>query len=121
MARFRSDPNGNRVLIILPEGNVLSTRFDKRDLVFQEARGTTSAPPLAQMSASDPDSFDVRGGLPSDRTLTYDGNGNLIEAADADDTDLSPFAWCGTTVRARFGRWHRQERRRSCASHRECS
>jgi len=54
-------------------------------------------------------------------TLTYDGNGNLIEAADADETDLSAFASCNSAVRARFGHWHRQERHRSCASHRECS
>ncbi|MEM7312286.1 MAG: hypothetical protein AAF497_03955 [Planctomycetota bacterium] len=86
---FRYDANDNQVLIVLPEGNAVRTVFDERDLIFQEVRGAHSAPATAQLGAGDATDFDVRGGLESTRTYTYDGNRNVIELGDSDDTDQS--------------------------------
>ena len=88
--RYRYDANENRVLTIQPEGNATTTVYDERDLVFQSARGATSPPASALLAGADPLDYDVRGGDPSTMTYHYDGNRNLIERVDAEDTDGSP-------------------------------
>jgi RHS repeat-associated protein len=88
--RSRYDPNGNPVLIIQPEGNATRAYFDERDLAFRTGRGALTPPPVVLLGPSDPTTYDVRGGLPCVCvTYRYDGNGNVIETSDADDTDLS--------------------------------
>ncbi len=87
--RYRYDGNGNKVLDIKPEGNGFAWRFDERDLVFEAVRGATAPPDGALLAASDPKSYDVRGGVPSTTTRHYDKNGNQIEEVDAADTDGS--------------------------------
>ena len=89
VTRYRYDPNGHRVLTIQPEGNAVASFFDDRDLVFQSIRGATSAPPLTLLAPADPTNYDVRGGVPAAIRNCYDGNLNLIEKSDADDTDGS--------------------------------
>jgi RHS repeat-associated protein len=89
VTRYRYDRNENLVLVIQPEGNAVAAVYDERDLLFQITGGATSAPPLAQLAASDPTGFNVRGGEPSTKTSHYDLNRNLIESVDADDTDGS--------------------------------
>ncbi|MHC4715706.1 MAG: DUF6531 domain-containing protein, partial [Planctomycetota bacterium] len=87
----RYDPNENEVLTIQPEGNAQYRIFDERDLVFRTGRGVKMAPPLALLGLNDPTDYDVRGGGMCGHCVTYryDGNGNIIETGDGDDTDLS--------------------------------
>jgi YD repeat-containing protein len=85
VTRYRYDPNGNRVLTILPEGNAESAVYDERDLRFSRTRGATSPPALAQLAAGDPVNYDVRshpGSLPATVEEDLDGNGNLVERRD---------------------------------------
>ena len=90
VTRYRYDANGNQVLQILPEGNANQTSFDERDLVYQSIRGALLVPPEALMAPGDSVSFDIRGGFPCEcTTFRYDGNRNIVEIADSDDTDLS--------------------------------
>ena len=89
ITEFRYDANDNQVLIVRPEGNAVSTVYDERDLVFQEVRGMHAAPAEAQLGAGDSTDHDVRGGLESKTTYFYDGNRNVVEVGDADDTDQS--------------------------------
>ncbi|MFQ5768012.1 MAG: hypothetical protein ACE5ID_08525, partial [Acidobacteriota bacterium] len=86
---YRYDPNGHQVLTIRPEGNAVSSLYDERDLLFQETRGALVPPPLVLLAPADPAAYDVRGGAPSTSSYTYDGNENIIETADAADTDGS--------------------------------
>ena len=65
---FEYDRNENPVRITQPEGNVVTLVFDERDLVFTATRGFGS--PEA-----------------STRTMTYDGNRNLIRLADGADNN----------------------------------
>ncbi|MDC0936556.1 Calx-beta domain-containing protein, partial [Pirellulales bacterium] len=89
VTRYRYDANENQVLTILPEGNATSAVLDERDLLFQTLRGATTPPPLVLFDTADPTNFDVRGGIASETTFHYDGNRNVIETVDAEDTDLS--------------------------------
>lgn len=66
VTRYQYDSNQNRVLRIEPEGNMHSTVYDERDLVFSVTRGAGS--PGA-----------------STTTRTYDGNRNLVRLVDAQD------------------------------------
>lgn len=100
--RYRYDPNGNRVLIIQPEGNATSAIYDERDLLFRSIRGSLQ-PPDAEpgaphgtaptlLSSTDPTNYNVRGGVRCQcNTYRYDGNRNVVESVDADDTDGSPY------------------------------
>jgi RHS repeat-associated protein len=89
--RYRYDPNGNMVLTIQPEGNSTSAIYDERDLLFRSFRGLATPPPLVLLAPTDPTNYDVRGGAPCFcTTYRYDGNKNVIETVDSDDTDLSP-------------------------------
>ncbi len=91
VTRYRYDPNGNRVLTILPEGNANTAIYDERDLLFQSSTGATDPPPLALLAPGDPIHYDVRGGSPClCSTFHYDGNRNIIETVDSDDNDFSP-------------------------------
>ena len=87
--RFRYDGNENLTLVIQPEGNASTAVYDERDLVFQSTLGAQAAPPSAHLGPGDPVVFGSRGGDPSTVTYRYDGNRNLIEVVDAQDTDLS--------------------------------
>jgi len=90
ITRYRYDLNGNLALTILPNGTAETRVYDERNLLYQTTRGATSAPALALLDpVNDPTNYDVRGGLAATTTYRYDGNGNLIEVVDADDTDLS--------------------------------
>ena len=82
ITRYRYDPDGNQVLVILPEGNATSAVYDDRNLLFQSTVGATAAPPSVQNSPSDPSSYDVRGGIPATTTYSYDLNGNEIQEVD---------------------------------------
>ena len=66
--RYEYDQNENRVRITQPEGNVVALVFHERDLVFIATRGFGS--PEA-----------------STRTMTYDGNRNLIRLVDGADNN----------------------------------
>ncbi len=101
ITRLRYDANENQVLTIFPEGNAISLIYDERDLLFRSTRGALSPPELdaaspaatsrTLLATSDSTSYDVRGGIQCQcQTFHYDGNGNIIETVDADDTDLSP-------------------------------
>jgi YD repeat-containing protein len=88
--RYRYDRNENQVLTILPEGNATTAIYDERDLPFQTTRGALAPPAEARLAPGDPTDYDVRGGLLCQcTTYHYDGNRNVIETVDADDTDLS--------------------------------
>ncbi len=88
--RFRYDGNGNLVLHVAPEGNASTWVYDDRDFVARETRGAIALPPLARLGAGDPILIDlVGGGIPARRAFTYDGNGNIVEASDCDDSDAA--------------------------------
>ncbi|MDV6029602.1 MAG: hypothetical protein F9B45_05755 [Phycisphaera sp. RhM] len=89
VTRYRYDANENRVLTILPAGNANSVVYDERDLVYQQTVGAHAPPVMALMAPVDPTDFDVRGGIASTTTFHYDGNRNVVETVDADDTDGS--------------------------------
>ena len=84
---YRYDPNGNRVLIVFPEGNAQSHQFDERDLLTATTKGAQNAPAEAQIAVSP--TFDPRGGTPSTVHFDYDDNGNRSSVTDAADTDGS--------------------------------
>lgn len=98
--RYRYDANENQVLTILPEGNATTAIYDERDLLFRTTRGATvpaerfrenpRGTAKTLLARLDPTRYDVRGGFPCQcTTFVYDGNRNVIETSDADDTDLS--------------------------------
>jgi RHS repeat-associated protein len=87
ITRYRYDPNGNRTLVIEPEGNATSMLYDKRDLLFQSKQGSLSA--TAETLGVPPGSFNPRGGSAATQTYNYNGNRRLIETVDAADTDGS--------------------------------
>lgn len=91
ITRYRYDAGGNQVLTIFPAGNASSIAYDERELLLRSTRGALTATPDTLLHpAADPTTFDVRGGTPCDcTTFRYDGNGNVIETVDSDDTDLS--------------------------------
>ena len=62
------DPSENRVRVTYPEGNIVQSVYDERDLVFTMTQGFGT--PLAATT-----------------TTHYDKNGNVIEVIDAEDTD----------------------------------
>lgn len=86
--RFHYDPNGNRTLTVLPEGNATTHTYDERDLLTSTTRGATTPTPETLIPGTP--TFDPRGGTPSTNTYTYDGNRNRVTATDAADTDSSP-------------------------------
>jgi RHS repeat-associated protein len=87
--QMRYDANGNQVLTIQPEGNAIASVFDERELLFNGINGALTPPSAALLSATDPTDYDVRGGLASVNSFRFDGNRNLVETGDADDTDGS--------------------------------
>jgi RHS repeat-associated protein len=89
VTRYRYDSNGHLVLTILPEGNATTSCYDERDLLYWSVVGATVSPPLVLLAVGESTGYDVRGGIPSQSTCHYDGNGNLIESVDPADTDLS--------------------------------
>ena len=68
MTQFGYDKNENLTRLIQPEGNVVENVYDERDLIFTVTRG-----------AGSPEA--------STRTMTYDGNKNLIRVVDAADNN----------------------------------
>ncbi len=68
ITQFAYDGNENRIRITQPEGNIVETVYDERDLVFSITRGAGTAET-------------------STNTHTYDGNENLIRAVDAEDNN----------------------------------
>ena len=96
VTQYRYDANENLTLILLPEGNATTALYDERDLLFVSTRGalvatdeTLSAPPGLNSDPTQP--YNVRGGITCQcTTYNYDGNRNVIEMVDSDDTDLSP-------------------------------
>jgi RHS repeat-associated protein len=65
---YEYDANQNLIAIQQPEGNRVERTYDERDLVHTITRGAGTA-------------------LASTRTLTYDGNGNLLKETDAEDNN----------------------------------
>jgi YD repeat-containing protein len=95
VTEYRYDANENLTLTLYPEGNATTAVYDERDLLFVSTRGalkatddTLSAPPGLNPDPTQP--YNVRGGITCQcTTYTYDGNGNVIEMVDSDDTDQS--------------------------------
>ncbi|MBL8792802.1 MAG: hypothetical protein JNM56_02755 [Planctomycetia bacterium] len=85
--KLRYDRNDLLALTIQPAGNAVASVYDERDLVFQTTVGALTAPALALLALADPTNYNVRGGIASTVTFHYDGNRNLIESVDAEDTD----------------------------------
>ncbi len=88
-SRYRYDANENEVLTIQPEGNATAAVYDERDLPFQSTLGAVAPSAVVRLGDADPTDYDVRGGTPATTTYHYDGNENLVELVDADDTDGS--------------------------------
>jgi RHS repeat-associated protein len=97
VTQYRYDANENLTFTLYPEGNATSAQYDERDLLFVSTRGAfkATADTLSPPDATNPDPdtrderpYDVRGGIPCQcTTYNYDGNGNVIEMVDSDDTD----------------------------------
>jgi len=87
LTAYRYDANGNRTLVVMPEGNAVTSVFDERDLLFHSTTGALSAEPGTLGAPSGP--FNPRGGVPSTLTFNYDKNRDLTESVDAADTDGS--------------------------------
>ncbi len=87
VTRYRYDANENLALVLSPEGNAVTSLYDERDLLFQTTYGALNA--TSETLSAPAGSYDVRGGLASTTTYNYDGNRNLIEVVDAEDTDQS--------------------------------
>ncbi|MEA5536936.1 RHS repeat-associated core domain-containing protein [Crocosphaera sp. XPORK-15E] len=87
VTRYRYDANENLTLTLSPEGNATTSLYDERDLFFQTTYGALNA--TSETLSAPSGSYDVRGGLASTMTYNYDGNRNLVEVVDAEDTDQS--------------------------------